>query len=204
MESSIKQNSAKSLRWSTLGAILPKIINPVISLSLINIIDSKEYGLLAIVTYIINFINIIQGFGFFEFIIKEKAKNEENDNILNSIFWSNLFFSVIIYIFIIIITPILSKIYQQEKLVQILPISSLILLINALQLINMSFLHKNMEFKKIFLLQTFPTIILFCITYPLAKMHYGVWSFVYSQLITGVLTIFLYFYFTTWRPKFFF
>jgi teichuronic acid exporter len=201
LENYLKVKSINSLRWSSLGGVLPKIINPIISLSLINIIDAKEYGLLAIVSYIINFINIINGFGFNEFIIKE---NEISKLKLNSLFWANLSFSTLIFLLLLFFSPFISELYSQPKLIQILPISALILLISSIQLVNTSLLQKKLEYKKMFFLQIFPTIILFVVTYPLALIGFGVWSFVVSQLLTGIISLFLTIHFTKWRPQFIF
>jgi PST family polysaccharide transporter len=198
LDNYLKAKSVNSLRWFSLGGVLPKIINPIISLSLINIIDAKEYGLLAIVIYIINFINIINGFGFTEFIIKESEISKLK---LNSLFWANLSFSTLIFLLLLLFSPFISELYNQPKLNQILPVSALILLINSIQLVNMSLLQKNLEYKKIFFLQIFPTIILFVVTYPLALLGFGVWSFIISQLLTGIMSLVLYIYFTKWRPQ---
>ncbi|MHA8090225.1 oligosaccharide flippase family protein [Aquirufa antheringensis] len=198
MDNYLKSNSVNSLRWASFGAVLPKIANPIISLSLINIIDAKEYGLLAIVSYIINFINIINGFGFNEFIIKESEISKLK---LNSLFWANLIFSAVIFLLLLMSSPFISDLYNQPKLNDILPISAFILLINSIQLVNMSLLQKNLEFKKMFFLQIFPTIILFVVAYPLAILGFGVWSFVISQLLTGIMSLILYIYFTKWRPQ---
>ena len=201
MDSNLKIKSASSLRWSSFGSILPKIINPVISLSLINLVDPKEYGLLAIINYIINFINILNGFGLFEYILKEKQLCNLK---LNSLFWLNIILSFTIFILILTFSPLISAFYKQPQLTNLLFLSSIVLVLNSMQLINMSLLLKFMEYKKIFLLQIFPTLTLFLLTYPLARMGYGVWSFVISQLLTSLLSMILYFKFTDWRPQFIF
>ncbi len=194
-----KESSINSLRWSTLGSILPKIINPIVSLLLVNIISSKDYGIFAIISFVISFINLVQGFGFTEFLIREK---EPTEDLLNTVFWTNLFASIILYISLLLATSKISEIYKISDLNFLIPISGLIILINPIQIINSTILQKNLEYKKIFFLQFFPTIILFLITLPLALLKYGVWSLVASQVVSAFIGSLLYFKFSNWRPSF--
>jgi O-antigen/teichoic acid export membrane protein len=197
----VKHSSFNSLRWSTLGMILPKIVNPLVSLLLVNIISADDYGIFAIISFIISFINLVQGFGFIEFLIKEK---EPSESLLCTIFWTNLLASIGVYLALVFSSKYISHIYKIADLVYLIPISGLIVLINPIQIINSSILQKNLEYKKIFFLQFSPTIILFLITLPLALLKFGVWSLIASQVLSSFLGAILYFKFSSWRPKFIF
>lgn len=197
----VTHTSFNSLRWSTLGIILPKVVNPIVSLILVNIIAAEDYGVFAIISFIISFINLVQGFGFAEFLIKEKQQSE---SLLSTIFWTNLFASIILYLLLLLFSNYISLVYKIPDLTYLIPISGLIILINPLQIINSSILQKNLEYKKIFFLQFIPTLILFLITLPLALLKSGIWSLVASQVLTSFFGAVLYFKFSTWRIRFLF
>ena len=196
--SQIKNKSLKSIRWATLGMVVPKLISPFINLWLINILNPSDFGLLTIATVIIGFTNILQGFGLMEFIIKEKELSEIR---INTVFWSSIFWATFIALTVVVLSPVFSEVYKNNGLLRILPALSVIIILNALQIVQNSLLQKGLEFKRIFFIQLIPLIVLICITVPLALFGWGIWSLVIGQISTGVVSAVIYIFFTGWSPK---
>ena len=111
--SHIRNKSLKSIRWATLGMVVPKLISPFINLWLINILNPSDFGLLAIATVIIGFTNILQGFGLMEFIIKEKELSEIR---INTVFWSSIFWATFITLTVVVLSPVFSEVYKNNGL----------------------------------------------------------------------------------------
>lgn len=199
--SQIKNKSLKSIRWATLGMVVPKVISPFLNLWLINILNPADLGLLAISTVIIGFTNFLQGLGLMEYLIKEKELSELR---LNTIFWSSIIFATFMAIMVVLLTPIFAVVYKNNGLLKIVPTLSITIIFSSLQLIQNSLLQKGLDFKKIFFVQLVPLIVLICFTVPLALFGWGIWSMVIGQISNAVVSALMYLYFTRWVPKFVF
>jgi O-antigen/teichoic acid export membrane protein len=197
----IKSDALRSLKWTTLGMVLPKLISPLITLWLVNILNPSDYGLLAVSSVIIGFATLLQGFGLIEFLIKEKELSELR---LNTIFWSSVFLGTLMAITIVLLSPLLSEIYKNNGLLKIIPALSITIILSALQLVQNALLQKGLDFKKIFIIQLLPLIVLTCVTLPLALFGWGVWSLVIGQISNGIISVLMYFFFTRWNPIFIF
>ncbi len=197
----IVNKSLGSMKWASLGMILPKLLSPIVTVWLANILDPAAFGVVALASVIIGFSNLIQGLGFSEYIIKEQKLD---DNKLSVAFFSNLLIGIIIYLIIAALTPLFSKLYHNVEISSVLLILSLLIIINSLGVVQYALLQKNMLFKKIFFIQLLPIIVLVGVTLPLALLGYGVWSLVIGQLAKGILANLLYWIFSSWHPKIYF
>ncbi len=197
----IKRNSLKSIKWTTLGMVVPKLISPIFTLWLVNILNPSDFGLLAISLVIIGFTNLLQGLGLIEFLIKEKGLSELR---LNTIFWSSIFFAIFMAIIAVVLTPVFSEVYKNNGLLKIIPALSITIVFSSLQLVQNAILQKGLDFKKIFIIQLLPLIVLICFTLPLALFGWGVWSLVIGQISNSIVSAIMYILFTRWTPKFIF
>lgn len=198
---SIKNSSIKSIKWTTLGMVVPKLISPIITLWMVNILNPSDFGLMAISSVIIGFTTLLQGLGLIEFLIKEKDLSELR---INTIYWANIFFAIFIAAVVVALTPIFSEIYKNNGLLKIIPVLSLTIILSALQLVQNALLQKELDFKKIFIIQLLPLVVLICVTLPLALFGWGIWSLVIGQISNGVVSAIMYILFTKWTPKFIF
>ena len=197
----IKRSSLKSIKWTTLGMVVPKLISPIITLWMVNILNPSDFGLMAISSVIIGFTTLLQGLGLIEFLIKEKDLSELR---INTIYWANIFFAIFIAAVIVALTPIFSEIYKNNGLLKIIPVLSLTIILSALQLVQNALLQKELDFKKIFIIQLLPLVVLICVTMPLALFGWGIWSLVIGQISNVVVSAIMYILFTKWAPKFIF
>jgi O-antigen/teichoic acid export membrane protein len=194
----IISKSLGNIKWTSLGAVLPKLFQPFVIIWLATILDPSAYGIVAIASIIIGFTNLIQGLGLSEFIIKEENLD---DNKLSVAFWSNLVFGIVIYGIILLLTPIFSDLYSNDELSKVLPVLSLLIIINSFGVVQYGLLQKQMFFKKIFFIQLVPLTVLAGITLPLAYFGFGVWALVLGQLAKAIISNLLYWIFSSWRPS---
>jgi len=194
----IKRKSLVSIKWASLGTIVPKIVSPFITIILANILVPEDFGIVAIAITIIGFSNIIQGLGLSEYIIKDQNLNDLK---LSVAFWSNVFISIVIYLLVFSMTNIIAHIYHNDQIINILPVMSLLIIVNSLGIVQNAILQKQMMFKKIFFIQVLPVVILLAVTLPLALSGFGVWSLIIGELVKNSLTTVSYWIFSSWFPK---
>ena len=197
----ILHSGLKNLKWTTLGTIIPQIINPLLSIWLALILDPSAYGIIAIASIFIGFSKILQGIGFGEYIVKSKFENKPE---IDTAFWGNLIFGCLTFLIFVLITPIIVAFYEIEQLEIVFPIISISIIFNSIGFVQNTILIKRMLFKKIFIIQIIPIFILISSTIPLAYLGYGVWALVIGTLLNSFLSNLLYWLYSDYRPSIYF
>jgi len=197
----IKRHSLKSVKWVALGFMLPKFITPIVTILLAKLLLPAVFGIIAICSVFIGVINLIQGLGFSDFIIKEF---EINDIFLSTAFWSNLGLSLIVFGLMWAAAPIVANIYNEPLIKKVLPILGFAVVFNSVGTIQWALLQKEMKFKRLFKIQVLPLIVSIGITLPLAYYGYGVWALVAGELSKSLFVNAGYWLVGKWIPKFVF
>ncbi len=195
----IKRHSLKSVKWVALGFILPKLITPIITVLLAKILMPSDFGIISICSVFIGVINLIQGLGFSDFIIKEKEIDHTH---LSTAFWSNMALSTFVFGLMWIAAPIVAHIYQEPLIGKVLPILGLAVVFNGAGTIQWALLQKEMKFKRLFKVQVLPLVVSICITLPLAYLGYGVWSLVAGEVSKSFFVNIAYWMVGKWIPRF--
>ena len=199
LNDTLKAHSLKSIKWVSMGIVLPKLISPITTIVLANLLLPSDFGIISLCMSFISFFALIQGLGFTDFIIKEI---DINQNVLFTAFWGNFLTSLLLYLILLIGTPFVVFVYNINELSLYLPIVGLSLLINSIGVIPNAILRKNLKFKSLFLIQIFPICINIAIVIPLAYLDFGVWALICGALLQTTLVNFLLLFFSKWLPKF--
>lgn len=196
-----KIKALKSVKWATAGFVLPNIFAPFITIIIAKFVLPSAFGIIALASTVIGFINVLSGFGFDDYIIKEK---EADDLLLNTSFWSNIIFSICLQCVIVFMAPIISMIYKEPLLKIVLPVLSFQILINSLGMIPKTLLVKKMEFNKLFFGGFLPIIVALIVTIPMAYKGYGVWALVAGAISRSIMANIFFCVIAKWRPQFMF
>jgi len=197
----IKLHSLKSVKWVALGLILPKLIIPIVTVLLAKILLPSDFGIISICSVFIGVINLIQGLGFSDFIIKEKEIEHTH---LSTAFWLNMAVSLFVFGLMWITAPIVANIYHEPLIKKVLPILGLAVVFNGAGTIQWALLQKEMKFKQLFKIQVLPLLVSLCITLPLAYLGYGVWSLVAGEISKSFFVNIAYWLMGKWIPRFIF
>jgi O-antigen/teichoic acid export membrane protein len=195
----IKRHSLKSVKWVALGFMLPKLVTPIVTILLAKLLSPAVFGIIAICSVFIGVINLIQGLGFSDFIIKEF---EINDIFLSTAFWSNFALSIIVFGLMWIAAPIVANIYNEPLIKKVLPVLGFAVVFNGVGTIQWALLQKEMKFKRLFNIQVLPLIVSICITLPLAYYGYGVWALVAGEVSKSFFVNVGYWLVGKWMPHF--
>jgi O-antigen/teichoic acid export membrane protein len=106
IEGNLKTHTLKSIKWVSLGILLPKFISPLTSIILASILLPSDFGTVSICITIVSFLTLIQGLGLSDFLLKSSDNPIE---ISLTAFWTNLIMSVILYLTLLISAPLLAS-----------------------------------------------------------------------------------------------
>lgn len=139
--------------------------------------------------------------GFSTALIRKK---DANDVDFSSVFYFNILLGLIIYFLLFFAAPLISKFFEEPQLTYLIRVISLGLIIGSFGTIQTTLLTKHIDFKLQTQLSVVSTLISGSISITMAVAGYGVWSLVFSGLISSFSSTLLLWYFSKWRPRFVF
>jgi O-antigen/teichoic acid export membrane protein len=176
---SIRSRIISGTKWTTLSAILSAIIAIAKISILTRFLDKKDFGLMAIVMFVIGFMELFNDLGTSTAILHKK---EISRNEYSSIYWLNIITSIIIYFSIVAVSPLISSFYKYPEIASILPLLATTIIISSIGRQFRIVETKNLLFKKISIVEISALIISLLTSVYLAMNSYGIYSLVYSTI----------------------
>jgi len=179
----IKQQAIQGVKWTTISTIFLAVTQLLKISVLARFLDKTDFGLMAIVVFVLNFTNLFVDMGLTSAILHKQniSKNE-----YASLYWINLLFSLLLFGIIFIITPLISAFYNEKELNILIPLMALTLLFSALGRQFKIIEQKELNFKFISLVDIVGSIISLVFAVILAYYGFGIYSLVYSVILLQI------------------
>lgn len=187
--------------WSILQQFCVKIISLVINVILARILSPAEFGIIAMLSVFISLGNSLMDSGLTSSLIRSRFTGQKD---YSTVFIFNLIGGISAYVILYIVAPAIAAFYKQPLLIQVVKVYGLTFIINAFFSIQSTLLVKEMHFKQQALIQIPAVIVGGSLGVFLAKYGYGVWSLVWMNLLTALISTLLHWYYSPWRPRFIF
>lgn len=197
MAENLKDKTVTGVVWSAFqkgGSILVGFISSIV---LARLLTPEDYGLIGMLAIFIAVSEVFINGGFGSALIQKKRPTDDD---YSTFFIWNLTISVFLYGVLFICAPYIAKFYNQEILCSILRINGLILIINAVSLVQTYQLRKQLNFKKIGTIEVSVAALSLMVCIYFAWKGYGVWALVIQGLFAGTLKTLLFWLSSKWRP----
>lgn len=184
--------------WNFLEKVVVKSSSFVIGIVLARILSPGDYGLMGMLAVFTALSNIIIEGGFVKALVQKKNCCEVD---YSTAFFTNLGVSLILYLVLFFSAPLISRFYNEPKLVEILRVLSINFVIGSLNVVQRAQLTRNMDFKSMAQINFFGVIAGGIAGIVMAYTGFGVWALV-GQTIAHTLVMSIMFpLFSKWRPK---
>ena len=200
-EGNLKNKTILGMVWSAVQRFGTMMLSFVSNLVLVRLLSPEDFGAIGMLTIFIalstNFID-----GGFASALVQKSNPTQRD--YSTIFFWNLSLATILYVFIWVGAPFVASFYEMAILSDLLRLEALVLIINALCIVQRTRLRKQLQFKKIAEVDLLSSAIAVIVAIFSAYNGLGVWSLVIYQLALssgqaiGLWTV------LRWRPSFVF
>lgn len=201
MASDIKSKAFSGVIWSFVQRFGSMSISFVSNIVLARLLTPDDYGTIGMLMIFIAVANTFVDGGFGSALIQKKEPTKED---YSTIFWWNMILSVVIYCLLFICSPLISKFYNLPILSDVLRVQGLILIINALSIIQQNQLRKKLMFKRLSLVTIISASLSSVVAIILASLGWGVWTLVAQQLLLSLFTAILLWIMNKWYPNFVF
>ena len=160
----------------------------------------EDFGLMAITIAIVSILKSIVQLGFGSAIIQFNGPRLKER--FSTIFWFNIVISILMFTSLNFLAPFISSVFQTIVLENIVKVVSVIIIFEALILVQRSYLVKTLKFKLInqrLIISGFISGIIGCL---MAYNDFGVWSLVAMSISSSLISLILYWYYSDWTPNF--
>lgn len=198
MAESLGHKAIKGTIWASVDKFGLMGLQFVVNLVLARLLTPEDFGAVGVLTiFIVVSQTLIDG-GFGSALIQKKVPTQDH---YSTIFWWNLVFAVILYGILFLVAPFIADFFRMEILCSVLRVIGLVLVFNALCVIQNNRLRKQLAFTKL-AVANLSSYILGGLVGIFAAFHgWGVWSLVSMQLTYISMQSFILWIITRWRPS---
>ena len=189
-------------KWSATTEIIVKLIQPIITVILARLLLPEDFGIVANLTMIISFAEMIADAGFSKYVIQHKFYSEKELLTTATVaFWSNMIISCLLFFAIFLFRFFLADLIGSKGYEKSLVIASLSIPLFALISIQKALYIRQLNFKTLFMIRVLSSLIPFAITIPIALFGGGYWSLIVGTLSTNLLTALVLTLKSSWKPQ---
>ena len=197
----MKSDAKRSVLWSGIQNIAHQGVNFIITIIIARILTPEDYGLVAMLTI---FFALAQAFidsGLSGALIQKKDCTEKD---YNSVFVFAVGVAILLYLILFICAPLIAKLYNNDLLVSLSRVYLFSLVINAIGIVPMTIMHKNLEFKEYAYITIGIDLLAGGTAVVAAYAGMAYWALVFQIIVSSSLSTLAFFIATKWKPSFVF
>ena len=192
MSDSLRERTISGMLWSFMQKFGTMAIAFVANIVLARLLTPDDYGCIGMLLIFIAVANTL---------IQKKEPTQED---YSTIFYWNLFLSIVLYGILFFTAPFIADFYEISLLTPVLRVQGGVLILNALSIIQCNQLRKQLRFRSIASVNLTASLLSVVITIVLAWIGWGIWALVAQQLLFSLFNAILFWSFNKWVPSFLF
>lgn len=184
--------------WKFAERISAQVVSLIVSIILARILMPEEYGVIALVMVFITIANVFVTAGIPSALIQKK---DADDLDFSSVFYFNFVLSLVIYLILFFVSPVIADFYESSQLNLIIRILGIRIIVASVNSVQHAYVSRKMIFKKYFLSTFFGTVISAIAGIIMAYTGCGVWALVAQYMINTIVDTIVLFFTISWKPK---
>ena len=198
---SLKKATLSGAIWTLLDVVFLKGLFFAAGLLLARILGPEEFGLLGMIAVFIAIGKSLIESGMSSSLIRTLDADNED---YSTVFYLNIGASFFVYAVLFLCAPLIAQFFDQAILTDVIRLYCFTFVITALSAVQLAILNKEMQFKKITLLNIPGTLLGIAVGIYLAYQGYGIWSLVWMYLVIQLILSILLWLTSSWKPSFLF
>ena len=198
MRESLKAIALKGVFWSSVERFSVQVVQMLVMLVIARLLLPKDFGLIGMLAIFIAVAQSLVDSGFSQALIRKQDRTEEDNS---TVFYFNIFVSVLIYLILFLIAPLVAEFYNEPQLGPLMRALCLTIVINSFSIVQRAIYTAAVDFKIQSKATLAAAVVSGVISISLALNGYGVWTLVWQQLISSGISTLLLWRYSNWRPK---
>jgi len=198
---SIKQKAIHGVLWTGIAKASMQIVLFLLMLVLARLLSPEDFGIVGMAAIVTVAISMVNDRGLGTAIIQKSSLSQEH---LSSVFWGGIAFSFLLFSATILASYPMALFFRNPLVQPVVAVQAAGFVIGSLGIVQKSILNKDLEFKKLAVMEVVSSVASGIVSITLALMRFGVWSLVIGALVRDGVNVFLVWIYCRWRPRFFF
>lgn len=197
MADSLKKQAFVGVGWNAIGRFSTQGVSFILQIILARLLSPSDYGIIAMMAIFLQVASVFVDSGFGKALV-QKQKCEEKD--YSTVFYYNFVVAIGLYIILFAIAPLVARFYCIEILADVMRVASLVVIINALSIVQRAKLEKRIDFKSQSIINFSSSLLSGLAGVTMAYYGFGVWALCGQSLLNSFLQLLLFSFFARWRP----
>ncbi len=198
MQDSLKKQTASSMVWALIRQIGTMGISFISNIVLARLLSPDDFGCIGMLAIFIAISNTFVNGGFGSALIQKQNLTQKD---YSTVFFFNIAISVLLYGVLFISAPAIAKFYNLPLLCAVLRVQGVVLIIDALCVVQGNKLKKELQFQKLSIIALSSAIISVGVAIWMAYNGFGVWALVYQQIAFSSMKFAIMWLWSRWRPS---
>lgn len=174
------------LAWNAGGRWLSQIFRWIATVMTAWFLLPSDYGIVGIAMLIVGLLQYFAEFGFGSAIVQDRSLPRIT---VRRIGGAAVIIALGLGLLLTLTAPLVARFYKQPVLALMLPLMSIRLLIDAFAVVPRAVLVRDMEFRKLSILEAVESIVMALGTVGTAWITRSYWSFIAGNLISGLFLV---------------
>lgn len=205
MPDELTKKASSATKWSLVTEVAVKLISPLTQVALAHILTPEAFGVVATVTMVTSFADMLSDAGFQKYLIQHEFRDEKAlSRGANVAFVTNLMLSLLLWTLIAVFNEPLAAMVGNEGLGVALVAACASLPLTALSSIQLALFHRRFAFKELFVVRMAVALVPLFVTVPLALLGFGFWSLVIGTIAGNLVNAVVLTVKSDWKPFLFY
>lgn len=205
MPDELTKKASSATKWSLVTEAAVKLISPLTQVALAHILTPEAFGVVATVTMVTSFADMLSDAGFQKYLIQHEFRDEKAlSRGANVAFVTNLTLSLLLWALIAVFNEPLAAMVGNEGLGVALVAACASLPLTALSSIQLALFHRRFAFKELFVVRMAVALVPLFVTVPLALLGFGFWSLVIGTIAGNLVNAVVLTVKSDWKPFLFY
>lgn len=188
-----------ALKWSFLSELVGKLVQPIVFITLAQILTPVDFGILTSALLALAFAQIFWEAGIAKALIQRVGNI---DLAANMGFWINMLLGAIVAACIYVASPLLAdRVFHDTTISVVLRVMTVNVLLGGLCAVPAALMQREMRFKELFWIRVSTSALPAMASIPMAFLGMGFWALVTGAIAGQVIQTAMLWRLSTWRPS---
>lgn len=195
---SLKSQGIKAFYWDFLGKVSLHGVSLIITIILARLLEPSDFGLIAMIMVIVVIAGIFSDIGLGGALIQRRRVLQIH---YSSVFFFNITVGLLLSLLSFFSAPWIADFYEQEELVPLIEVVSILFFITSLSAVQNVILRKTLDYQLITKINVWASLYSGITGIVLAYFGAGVWSLVTQIILREVIINIIIWNKTSWIPS---
>ena len=198
MTESLTARVLKGSLISFLIKFIQKSLGLISTLVLARLLTPEDFGIVAIAALVLHFCDVLSTAGSESYLI-QKDNLDKTD--IDSSWTLELILKTVLFVLFFISVPFIASFYGKSELESVLYVSATVLLINALKSPGIALLKKELNYRKIFILNVSQKLIVFTFIIIWVVIEPSFWALILGDVVSAFVLAVGSYFIHPYRPR---